>query len=188
MLLFVQGSNRFSGKFLMFAGLKSIENGLFYLYLFIAFVCLGLVIALLNFLTKKKNRKRIQEDTPDIPASDNSTVQAQALTDNPKQQGYVRPEGCCGMHEVCEKDSLLSESPEIIYFADEELDAYKGREAFDHKSEEIAEFEDVLLTLKESEVSEWLKSLQLRGIVPPQSIMDEALMIVSERRANSVND
>lgn len=158
------------------------------LYLFIAFVCLGLVIALLNFLTKKKNRKRIQEDTPDIPASDNSTVQAQALTDNQKPQGYVRPEGCCGMHEVCEKDSLLSESPEIIYFADEELDAYKGREAFDYKSEEIAEFEDVLLTLKESEVSEWLKSLQLRGIVPPQSIMDEALMIVSERRANSVND
>lgn len=150
------------------------------LYLFISFVLLGILIVVLNFITRKsRNRK----DTATEQEQDN-IVQSKKEDVKPvsKQKSYVRPEGCCGLHEVCEKESLLMDNSEIIYFADEELDTYKGRQSDDYNSEEIAEFEDVLFTLKENEVSEWLKSLQLRGINPPDSVKDEALMIISERR------
>ena len=36
------------------------------------------------------------------------------------------PDDCCGAHEVCERDSLLSKTDEIVYFDDEELDRLKG--------------------------------------------------------------
>ena len=49
MLLFVQGSNRFSGKFLMFAGLKSIENGLFYFISFHRFRMPGFSHSIVEF-------------------------------------------------------------------------------------------------------------------------------------------
>lgn len=71
---------------------------------------------------------------------------------------------------------------DIIYFADEELDAYKGRTSDSYTDEEIDEFEDVLLTLRENETAEWLKSLQLRGIEIPEIIKDQALLMVAERR------
>ena len=35
---------------------------------------------------------------------------------------------CCGQHEVCEKDMLLAFiDKEIVYYNDEELDAYIGK-------------------------------------------------------------
>ena len=38
----------------------------------------------------------------------------------------IDPE-CCGMHETCEKDSLLAAvSKEIEYYDDEELDRFRG--------------------------------------------------------------
>ena len=44
---------------------------------------------------------------------------------SPAQQ--QQPEECCGMHITCERDSLLaSVSPQIEYYDDEELDAFKG--------------------------------------------------------------
>ena len=34
---------------------------------------------------------------------------------------------CCGAHEICEKESLLSAvSKEIVYYDDEELDRFSG--------------------------------------------------------------
>ena len=34
---------------------------------------------------------------------------------------------CCGMHEVCEKESLLAAvSKEVEYYEDEELDRFRG--------------------------------------------------------------
>ncbi|SMO59703.1 hypothetical protein SAMN06265379_103206 [Saccharicrinis carchari] len=92
------------------------------------------------------------------------------------------PDDCCGAHEVCEADSLLSVSDAIEYYNDEELDRFKGTEASDYSSIHIEEFRDVLYTLKEHEVTGWLKSIQLRGIELPMVIREEALMIVEERR------
>ncbi len=92
------------------------------------------------------------------------------------------PDDCCGAHEVCESDSLLSADGKPEYFEDEDLDAYKERAAASYSDAEIDEFREVLYTLKEREVASWLKSLQAREINPPEIIREEALMIVADRR------
>ncbi len=94
------------------------------------------------------------------------------------------PDDCCGAHEVCESDSLLSADGKAEYFEDEELDSYKFRQANSYTDDQIEEFREVLYTLQEREVAGWLKSLQARQISPPEIIREEALMIVAERRGN----
>lgn len=93
------------------------------------------------------------------------------------------PTECCGLHITCEKDSLLSSvSDEIVYYDDEELDIYKGREADCYNEEEIERFRDILLTLLPQDIAGWGRSVQLRGIELPTAVRDELLMIVSEAR------
>ena len=94
-----------------------------------------------------------------------------------------RPNGCCGQHEVCEKDSLLAAvSRDIEYYDDEELDAYRGRPSDEYTNEEVEQFQEVLYTMKSDEVAGWVRSLQLRGINLPDDLKDEVFMIVGERR------
>lgn len=94
-----------------------------------------------------------------------------------------RPDGCCGQHEVCEKDSLLAAvSRDIEYYDDEELDAYRGRPSDEYTNEEVEQFQEVLYTMKSDEVAGWVRSLQLRGINLPDDLKDEVFMIVGERR------
>lgn len=97
-----------------------------------------------------------------------------------------RPEGCCGQHAVCEKDSLLAGvSEKIVYYEDEELDAYKGIAPDDYSDEQIEQFRDVLYTLRPDEVAGWARSIQLRQIALPSIIQDELLMIVAEARGGN---
>ena len=90
---------------------------------------------------------------------------------------------CCGAHEVCESDSLLNSENISVYFDDEHLDGYKQFDAMAYNDEQIEEFREVLYTLKDSEVSIWLKSLMIRLVELPPVVREEALMIVEERRA-----
>ena len=87
---------------------------------------------------------------------------------------------CCGLHEVCEKDSLRAAREDIEYYEDEELDRFRGRTAF--SEEEVEEFREVLYTMKETEVAGWVRSLQLRAVELPNEVKDEVVMIVGERR------
>ncbi len=89
---------------------------------------------------------------------------------------------CCGAHEVCESDSLLSSSDNVEYYEDEELDIYKDKAADSYTDEQIEQFREILFTLKEKEVAGWLKSLQIRQVKLPTIIREEALMIVADRR------
>lgn len=94
-----------------------------------------------------------------------------------------RPEGCCGQHEVCEKESLLAAvSREVEYFEDEELDAFRGRPSDAYRPSEVEQFEEVLTTMREDEVAAWVRSLQLRGVNLPDELKDQVLLIVGEMR------
>lgn len=95
---------------------------------------------------------------------------------------FQMDEECCGAHEVCDRDSLLNSSCDIIYFDDEELDALAQKNPADYTENQTKQIADVFYTLKESDVAGWLKSLQLRHIELPSELREEALMIVSERR------
>lgn len=91
--------------------------------------------------------------------------------------------GCCGQHEVCEKDSLLAAvSRDIEYYDDEELDRFAGRDGSAYSDEEIEEFDEVFTTLRSEDVAGWIRSLQLRGITLPDALKDDVILVVSERR------
>lgn len=131
----------------------------------IIFAFLGVVgIVLYIFEYRYRCNTRNKREGESIP-EDNSVV-----------------EGCCGMHLVCEKESLSPVDVEIEYYDDEELDRFAGREADQYSPEEIEEIRDVLMTLREEDVAGWARSITKRGIDLPPEIKDELFMMVRERR------
>lgn len=93
---------------------------------------------------------------------------------------------CCGAHEVCDRDSLQIISPDIEYFDDEELDSLAGISPDDFTDKQVEAIENVFYSMQENDVSAWLKSLKLRNIQLPETIQEEALLIVRERRGLAV--
>ena len=97
-------------------------------------------------------------------------------------------EGCCGAHEICEKDSLIAafvEKPE--YFDDEELDKYSFRDSSNYDESEVEEFRDVFYTIMDQEKPRWVRSLQMRSISVPDQLKDEVLMFVNELRMQKMH-
>ena len=92
------------------------------------------------------------------------------------------PDDCCGAHEVCERDSLLSATDQIIYFDDEELDELRGKSLENYTDKNVKMLEHVFYTLNEEDVAGWVCSLQLRNIQLPHDLREEALLVISERR------
>lgn len=92
------------------------------------------------------------------------------------------PEVCCGQHLVCEKDLLTPLDPEIIYYDDEELDRFIGRDPKSYTPEEEDEFREVLMTLRPEDVAGWARSITQRRLELPEDVRDELLMLVNERR------
>ena len=136
------------------------------LYILLALVAVGAVLYTFHRLDA---RSRI---APDNQAADTE----QPAADEEEKE-------CCGMHNTCEKDSLLaSVSTDIEYYDDEELDRFKGRNADNYTEDEIEEFRNVLLTLLPQDIAGWGRSIQLRGITLPTPVRDELLMIVAEAR------
>ena len=126
----------------------------------LAIICLGVVAAILQ---KSYNWK--------IEEKKEQSASIQSL------------DGCCGAHEICEKESLLAAvSKDIEYYDDEELDRFKGYSSNSYSSGEVQEFADVLYTLRSEEVAGWVRSLQLREIELPDQLKDEIVMMVGGRR------
>lgn len=98
-------------------------------------------------------------------------------------------EECCGQHDVCERDSLLAAAGEPVeYFDDEELDRFKGCAPETYTEDDSEEFRGILLSMRADEVAAWSRSLQLRGIELPTDVREELLMIVAERRQNTLSN
>ena len=66
----------------------------------------------------------------------------------------------------------------IEYYADEELDAFRGRPSDAYTDAEVEEFSEVLYTMRPEEVKGWNRSLILRGINLPDQIKDEVIMMI----------
>ena len=72
-------------------------------------------------------------------------------------------------------------SEEIIYFDDEELDRYKGIAANAYDESQTNDFYEVLTTLRPEETADWLHSLELRGINLPESLKEEAAIMMDRQ-------
>lgn len=78
--------------------------------------------------------------------------------------------GCCGGTNCLKKQI----AEHIIYFEDEELDAYRSRTEGSYSEAEVVDFREVLTTLRDEEVQPWLRSLRLRRIALPLELQAEA--------------
>ena len=142
-------------------------NSLFIFVGIIVFFIIALIVS--NYIQRKKGNTR-ERETP-LPPIDIRTKQE-------------KESGCCGMHETCEKDSLIAaftEKPE--YFDDEELDRFKNRESDSYTNGEIDEFREIFYSVLDDEKPRWIRSLQVRGIAIPDKMKDEVLMIVTDLRS-----
>lgn len=87
-------------------------------------------------------------------------------------------EECCGAHEICEVN-LKKISEEIVYFEDEELDTFREIPDDSYQDEAIEQFREVLYTLQQNEISDWLHSLELRKIAIPDVLKPEVRMLLA---------
>lgn len=125
------------------------------LFLIVALIVLGIFSAILGWLSHNKKGEN------SVILADDSC--ATCLGDNPK----------------CEQVCMMEAATRgIEYFDDEELDRFQGREGNAYSDEEAEEFREVLLTMRESEVKDWSRSLTLRGIQVPDQVKDEFLMLL----------
>lgn len=139
------------------------------IYLFIgivAFFAVALMVS--NYIQRKRGNTQEREATP--PTID--------LSDS----------GCCGAHEICEKDSLIAAfEKEPEYFDDEELDKYTHRDSSAFAEREVEEFREVFYSVLDEEKPRWVRSLQMRNISVPDQLKDEVLMFVNELRAQKMH-
>lgn len=123
-----------------------------------AIILLGIFAALASRIMKRRG-----EETP----AENNTAETE----------------CCGMHAVCEKDSLLAGvGKEAEYYDDYELDEYSDTPSSQYDEEALTRFEEVFYTLRPEDVPGWVRSLSMRRIEVPDKIKDEIIMIVEEER------
>lgn len=124
------------------------------LYLLLSLVVLGIVAALFNYFFR---------------SGTDETVNAEPSCAI-----------CTGDDERCAHDCMLEAAVrDIEYYDDEHLDAYTGRAADSYTDEEIAEFEEVLYTLRPSDAAGWSRSLTLRNINIPERLRDELILLIN---------
>ena len=90
---------------------------------------------------------------------------------------------CNGQNDKCEQECMMeAATKEVEYYDDEELDRFKGRLSDGYTNEEVEEFSEVMLTMKQNEVKDWNRSLILRGINMPDQIKDEYIALAEQQQ------
>lgn len=131
----------------------------------VLFIALGIVVLVATEIHERQQKK------------------AASRGERSAQKPTARPEGCCGEHLVCERETLLQTNAKIEYYDDEELDALSGIAPADYTEAQAEEVRTVFRSLREADIAGWCRSMQLRNISLPEDVREEALMIVRERRA-----
>lgn len=137
-------------------------------------IVVGLILYLFELNWRRKHPVNPTETSPE------SVDEANPDPDNSETE--EDDEQCCGLHLVCEKDSLSPMSAEIIYYDDEDLDRFVGRTPESYSPEEVEEFREVLMTLRADDVAGWARSITQRRLELPFEVRDELLMLVNEQR------
>lgn len=124
------------------------------IYLLLSLAALGIISALIGLLSHNKERS----DHVVLYDNDCST--------------------CNGENSKCEQECMMeAATKEIEYFDDEELDSFKGRLSDSYSDEEAEQFRDILYSMRQEEVKDWMRSLVLRGIDLPDQVKDEVMML-----------
>lgn len=142
-----------------------------------------IVVGIVLYIGERLHNRRLDkniEPTVAEESGDDSEPEDDVAKDD---AGEAAQGECCGMHLVCEKDTLSPVSAEILYYDDEELDRFIGRPGDDYTPGEVEEFRDVLMTLRPEDVSGWARSITQRHLELPPDVRDELLILVNEQRS-----
>ena len=138
-----------------------------------------IITGIILYLLDRKYRKPIITNGDKL--YENSDETDSSNTPTPQEEGADSGSGeCCGLHLVCDKELTALSEDRILYYDDEELDRFIGREPEEYNAEETEEFRDVLMTLLPQDVPGWARSLDKRNIRPPQEIRDELLIMLRD--------
>lgn len=143
--------------------------------LIILFVTIA-VGTLLYVQDRKWRRDHPQAETPDGASGNRQAVEEAG--EETSHHGEI----CCGRHIVCEKSLVPEPGEKPVYYDDEELDRFAGREMNDYTSDEVDEIRDVMMTLLPDDVPGWVRSIQLRGISLPEELRDELFVLLEDCR------
>ena len=131
----------------------------------------GAIVWLIDRLFYHTDKAENLDETEENDASD--ATPAQGCTDE-----------ACGIRSICPSEQILVSQckREIIYYDDEELDGFAGRDADGYTAEEEEQWRDVLYTLQPGDLLGWGQSIKHRGLVMPASIQAEFLQLAAENR------
>ncbi len=78
---------------------------------------------------------------------------------------------------MCEKAAdAIAEND--LYYDDEELDEFRGRDADSYTEAEVDLFREVLLTLRRDELLAWEAALRERRLALPSQLRDELILLL----------
>lgn len=131
----------------------------------------GAIVWLIDRLFYHTDKAENLDETEENDASD--ATPAQGCADE-----------ACGIRSICPSEQILVSQckREIIYYDDEELDSFAGRDADGYTAEEEEQWRDVLYTLQPGDLLGWGQSIKHRGLVMPASIQAEFLQLAAENR------
>lgn len=152
------------------------------LWILVFTVAVGIILYIGELRWRRKAKfnggEKGDNEIPESTTVDDKKVSSEEISSESSEG-----EECCGLHLVCEKDSLSPMSDEILYYDDEELDRFIGRPADSYSAEETEEFRDVLMTLRPEDVPGWARSITQRRLELPSDVRDELLILVNEQRS-----
>ena len=114
------------------------------------------------------------------------TVENVDETDENPSEEKTASQGCadeeCGLRSICPSEQILAgECRQVaIYYDDEELDDFMGRDENSYTPAEEEQWRDVLYTLQPSDLLGWGQSIKHRGLVMPAAILQEFLQLAGE--------
>jgi len=139
------------------------------LILFLSLVFLGIVAAIAGSIRYHRLHKKVErgelEKMPEV----------KMVTDCGADSCAVETGG------LCELDCMLNAGKDIVYYDDEELDRFRGKEGDAYSDEEEEEFRNVFETMQPNDVPGWVRSLQQREITLPNGLKDEVFLLYNEQ-------
>jgi len=136
----------------------------------------GAIVWLIDRLFYHKDEAKNPDETEENPAIEEAPAPKQGCADE-----------SCGIRSICPSEQILAGEckQEVIYYDDEELDNYRGRDENDYSPEEEEQWRDVLYTLQPADLLGWGQSVKHRGLVMPAAIRDEFLQLAGEHHPQS---
>lgn len=138
-----------------------------------AMVAAGVILYISDLFSRRKAAVS-DNGEKNLPATSEDAAGSDGETDSEASGGG----SCCGLHLICEKEADAALKGEPIYYDDEELDRFAGRLPGEYTEDETEEFRDILLTMLPEDVPGWARSLDRRGIRPPEAIRAEIMLLL----------